>query len=307
MLTVREFFAESHRGNAFGVKGLLYGPGGHRGDDTNRWGAGTGIPSFVAGRVVASVKYVSLGWVTTVQTVLDGRIAWVSFCHEYSRGPAVGTPIGLNSWVGPIGNTGTLSLGVHVHVVVSFTSSDPRSGSVVDPRPYINRAKAATAGSGGAPIFDDPETTALTEGGTNVTQVIYTQLKAGIADADPRLAKLRSYCGGDTLTNFSAGVQIVALVGDSPGSYANVQLTQADVLIRRWLADNTGTIPSGPDQTDHAGGGYELDAFLARCDAYLTPLAPAGSGGSFPASVELGAASIEALAKRIDEYSDGRA
>lgn len=159
MLSVAQFYSSSHRGNAFGVRGPLYGASGHRGDDTNGWASGTAIPSFVSGTVVRAERQVGLGWVVTVYSPrLPGttRAGWVSFCHEQAASVGVGKRIYVGSYVGPVGNTGTLSLGPHVHVVVSYTSSDPAKGSVVDPRPFINASKLTPAGQGVSLLEDDP-------------------------------------------------------------------------------------------------------------------------------------------------------
>lgn len=308
MLTVSEFFAESHRGNAFGVKGALYGKAGHRGDDTNGWRAGTGIPSIVEGTVVRSEYQVGLGWVVTIWC--PRLSVYVSNCHMQSKGIPVGKVIRyIGEYVGPIGNTGTLSLGVHDHVVVSYTSSNPASGSVVNPRPFINAAKLAVAGGSGSPLVDPTARPAVTTPeGTFMTQAIYTKFTQGLADADPRVAKIKSYFGGAGVTKFSAGVGVYARLDGTVQGPIRVQVSQADSRGNEWAADCNGEWrdANGTLKLEKACRFYELDEFLALCDAYLVG-ASSGQGGSGDTAVLAQIRdALLALPAEIDRYSDGK-
>lgn len=150
MPSIAEFYSDAHRGNPFGVKGPLYGSSGHRGDDTNRWKVGTPIPSFVEGVVVRSEYQSGLGWVVVV---FCARLAtWVGYCHMRVAGLPAGTTVRIGDTVGQVGNTGNLSTGAHVHVTCSATGSNPATSSVFNPRPLIERAKTAAAGSTAALI-----------------------------------------------------------------------------------------------------------------------------------------------------------
>lgn len=154
-LTVVTFFAESHRGDEFGKVRILNGRvSRHRGDDTNGWKLGTQIPSFVTGRVVASYRSGPLGWVVVVWSPLYAL--WFSFCHLQSQGLPVGATVSIGTAIGPLGNTGTLTTGPHVHVTASGDGPDPATDAVIDPRPYINRAKLTPAGGGTAPVPPNP-------------------------------------------------------------------------------------------------------------------------------------------------------
>lgn len=295
MPTVAEFFAESHRGNAFGVKGPLYGLAGHRGDDTKGWRAGTAIPWIGTGIVVRSEYQAGLGWVVTLWDA--NQRVYISNCHMQSKGVAVGKRIRyVGEYAGPIGNTGTLSLGVHDHVVVSRTSSNPASGSVIDPRPFINAAKIAQAGGGVTPLPDDPAALAAPEKGMNMVSIIRSEMPAGMADADPRTVLLKSFFGGAALSSFGEGKLIVAKLGDAPGTFANVQVAQADEIVNGWIADHCGEIPGLAKQEARL---YDFGTFLALCQAYLQPVnVSGGTGAGAPAGpVDISPESIAALAQ----------
>lgn len=158
MPTPAQFYAPAHTGNRFGVSGSMYGPHGHLGQDFNGWPAGTPIPSWVSGNVVSTGWSGNLGWFVTVLAVIDNGaeqvLRYVSFCHMASKGHALG-PIWFGDTVGPIGATGELAAGVHVHIPVA------RSGvlggyDVEDPLPFIRHAiGTTTAGNGSDPLEDD--------------------------------------------------------------------------------------------------------------------------------------------------------
>ena len=150
MPTLAEFWADSHHGNAFGLLGPMYGPSGHRGDDTNGWPSGTPVLAIRAGTVVRSEMQSGLG---NVVTIWDGSL-YTGYCHLAARAVAVGDHVTVGQSVGGIGTTGTLSTGVHVHVTASYTGNNPATAAVIDPRPFIVAARTAASGGGVTPLQD---------------------------------------------------------------------------------------------------------------------------------------------------------
>lgn len=140
----------------------------------------------------------------------------------------------------------------------------------------ISSLMTDTAGGGVAP-FPEPKKPRKRK---NMTQVLITTFRQGLPDADPRVAKIKGYLGGDGVKNFSSGVSVIALVGDSPGTPANVQVTQSDSRGNEWAADHSGSWGN----IQQAARRYELDEFLALCDAYLTrsPVDTTGVGLATP-------------------------
>lgn len=205
----------------------------------------------------------------------DGTGNVVRIKHHARIDVRVGQRVGPRTITGPTGTTGQ-STGVHCHFEVW-----PGGGFYTDPYPYVAAHLGSTAGGGVTPIENPATRSAAPQKGSAMSQVIYTEFDAPLADADPRVAKIKSYQGGETIKNFSKGVGLAALVGDAPGYKANVQVSQADKRINEWCADHTGAWrgDDGTFETDgngvpyavQAGRKYSLDAFLALCDAYLTP------------------------------------
>lgn len=140
-MSVAAFYNEAkHLGNVFGQKGIFYGPRGHRGVDFNRHSAGTPIPSWTAGVVVAVSWSRNLGWVVIIRRT-DGWFA--GFCHLLEKPPLqVGAVIDVGDIVGKVGSTGLLSSGPHLHTTLEPTIA---IGTVnaVDPLPFIRQATRA--------------------------------------------------------------------------------------------------------------------------------------------------------------------
>lgn len=158
--TPTQFYATSHRGNRFGVEGPMYGPHGHLGQDFNGWAQGTIIPSWLSGQVVSTGWSNNLGWFVTVLGVISNGpqqvLRYVSFCHMNAKGRALGE-IDFGDPIGPIGATGALAAGVHVHIPVA-KSKILGGFDVEDPLPYITHAVGgtSTAGSSTQPL-DQPK------------------------------------------------------------------------------------------------------------------------------------------------------
>lgn len=114
----------------------------HRGHDVAPPGGGT-FPAWVNGVVVSVYRHSCLGWVVVVQA-RDG--AYVGVAHLDGTYVSVGQVVEIGTGLGSIGNTGSCTNGRHAHITVSWSSSHPESGSVVDPVQYANGA-----GAGGTP------------------------------------------------------------------------------------------------------------------------------------------------------------
>jgi hypothetical protein len=143
MPTLAEFYAPAHRGGAFGIlpNSQYYGPTGHRGYDVNGWPAGTQIPAFRAGVVIANYWSAALGWVLVTR---DSGRERVGYSHLDEQSPLdVGDRVNLGDPIGPLGNTGKLSAGNHVHLTVSDSSDLPNIGPTQDPWPFISAALSA--------------------------------------------------------------------------------------------------------------------------------------------------------------------
>lgn len=161
----------------------------------------------------------------------------------------------------------------------------------------------STAGGSGTTFDDDPMPSMK---GKLMTQVLATTLPTPLPAA--ALATLRSYVGAAGCP-LKAGQGLVALVGEAPGTPANVQLTQADKRANEWAADHTGKwdAPDAKYSVGVAARNYEFPEFMALLVAYSAPLSMGGTvagGGSVDLSPLI--AAIRALPAEIDAYSDGR-
>ena len=92
----------------------------HRGLDFPKR-EGVPVPAWAAGIVVVSEYHSGLGWVVEI----DSGSVFSGYCHLFRQGLPVGTVVGLGDVVGYVGNTGTESLGPHLH-----TTAGNRRGAV---------------------------------------------------------------------------------------------------------------------------------------------------------------------------------
>lgn len=139
-MSVQEFYAEPHLDTADGF-GSTLAPRKtpHRGLDVNGWPEGTPIPTYCPGTVERVYQSVSLGNVVVVRSAFG----WVGYCHLLSASVQVGQQLAANDIVGLLGNTGSASVGAHLHTTVSLTGNDPGTSPVVDPLPYIRQYRDA--------------------------------------------------------------------------------------------------------------------------------------------------------------------
>lgn len=135
-MDARTFYSPSHHRDPFGATDGRPNP--HRGLDVGGWSEGTQIPSWCAGTVVVSEWNAALGNVVVVQLV--GKNGYAGHSHLRSPALPVGTPIVIDTLLGPLGDTGALSDGPHDHVTWSPSSPYPWIGAVEDPWPRIAAA-----------------------------------------------------------------------------------------------------------------------------------------------------------------------
>jgi len=133
-----------------------------------------------------------------------------------------------------------------------------------------------------------------------MTTLYVSQIPATIAPAD--LSFLNTLVNTGPLVT-KAGLYLIALCGDSPGTKANVQLSGLDKLGNEWAADHTGTI-DGVDGVTIKKGGRVLSwpHFVATLRAYLAPLSVSSGGGStdFSSLVEAINAQTAVLGTKLD-------
>lgn len=173
---IAPFYAPEHRGDPYNKRRVsatgvvTY----HRGYDFNRHPVGTPIPSIIGGVVVRNEYQRGLGWIVTVkgQGVWDGW--FVGYSHLHTAGAAVGSIIELGDSVGPLGNTGTLTTGPHVHVTAHPYGNNPATAPVRDPWKLVAAALSAPAGTGATPINPgaEPEPEKIKDGTMFVIQPI---------------------------------------------------------------------------------------------------------------------------------------
>lgn len=148
------FYADSHLGNAFGVRGAPYGAAGHRGQDFNGWPLATVVPAYRAGVVVQNAYLGDLGWSVVVRYDDPSGPLWAGFCHLVAQ-----SPFGYGHWfnrgdpLGALGSTGNSS-GPHLHTTLS---AQPNPGLADrDPLPYIRSHLAVPAVPPTAPVPPTP-------------------------------------------------------------------------------------------------------------------------------------------------------
>lgn len=129
-------------------RALGYGP--HRGDD---WKPGNGvrIPASGAGRIRMSFWNNVLGWVVVVEYDLYPGV-YFGYCHMFGRSTrGVGSRVALGETLGLVGNTGSASLGPHLHLTASRTLGDPGTVPVINPMQFFG-LNTNTAGGGISPL-----------------------------------------------------------------------------------------------------------------------------------------------------------
>lgn len=115
-------------------------PHPHRGVDFP-WDAGTPIPTWCDGVVVANFWHDVLGWVIVIAT--SG--GWAGHCHMLSQSPLpVGTKVNYGDIIGTVGATGEVT-GPHDHATFSTVGDSPATSPVVDPLPWIRSAMRGVA------------------------------------------------------------------------------------------------------------------------------------------------------------------
>jgi len=180
------FYSGSHIRTRFREPGKFYSSFGHRGQDIAGWDAGTPIPSYVVGYVVANYLSGGLGWVVEVR---DDDIT-VAFCHMQEQSPlGVGDQVDFGTIVGDVGQTGSLADGDHLHTTVSIGgvgSGTVPVSTLLDPLPFIIAALTRASGGNVTPL-PMPE---LQEDIVSNTKLIYYADSSGaqqlaIIGADP--------------------------------------------------------------------------------------------------------------------------
>lgn len=133
-MTVTQFYAADHLGRAYGVR-VLGVP--HSGQDVNRWAPGTLIPSPASGVVAKKGYSLRYGhWVAV--RLADG--SYLGAAHMLTASPLkVGAPVKVDTTLGKLGSTGTLSLGPHTHIYYSSVP-EPWGRPTKDPMPIIQSA-----------------------------------------------------------------------------------------------------------------------------------------------------------------------
>jgi hypothetical protein len=280
MVNLATFYADDHIGRLFGVSDKYSKH--HSGVDINGWAGGTSIPSFVAGTIAATGSTSNFGNWVSVRFVDDGVVRFASYCHERTRPRfKIGDPVKLGADVGPLGDTG-YSDGNHLHAMVSSAANPELYRGVIDPLPFILAARGGGGGGGGS---------THTRKDTSMTTLYGAKQPATITKAD--LDFLNSLPTSGPLV-VRDGLGVYALCGDSPGTLANVQLTQLDKLGNEWAADHTGFLPASYG-VDQGVRWLEWPVFVARLRAYLTPLT---AGGSAPIDyAKVGQAARDAIVK----------
>lgn len=141
-----------------------------------------------------------------------------------------------------------------------------------------------TRPAGGTIIIIEEEER-LEQESASMSTAYATKMPPGVSKGD--LDYLRGLLSSGPLVTLD-NTPLFALCGDSPGTLANVQLTQLDKLGNAWAADHTGRLEKELDGMALGKGVRWLawPHFMSTVRAYLTPLSatPAAPGGTFTAS-----------------------
>lgn len=128
----------------------------HLGSDFNGLASGTEIPSFCDGTVSSNGYNSAIGNYLAIRT----GIGWFFFYHMRSKSPrAVGQVVKYGELLGWLGNTGSTSMGAHLHVGYSPIDPTPGTGNVADPMQHIRAVIKQHSGTGAAelPSSNNPE------------------------------------------------------------------------------------------------------------------------------------------------------
>lgn len=149
MPTIAEFYGRNHWGDRYGATAGRANP--HRGMDFNGWSQGILIPALYGGVVVFNGRGTGLGWMVSIRRP-DGAI--FGYSHLAAQSPlGEGATVQRGQSIGPIGKTGTLQTGVHLHLTKSTSSVRPDEGGVENP---TNDVIASIEGQTEAPGPVDP-------------------------------------------------------------------------------------------------------------------------------------------------------
>lgn len=133
-------FPDKNLGTRFGVTDNAH-PNGHRGTDWNGIPAGTKLPAVADGTIVLVQKSEALGNVAVLKVTRIGLPAvYFGYCHM-SKPCAipVGTKVKMGEAVGTIGNTGTASSGIHLHLTLGLSKTSVFAGKVSDAWVFLKK------------------------------------------------------------------------------------------------------------------------------------------------------------------------
>jgi murein DD-endopeptidase MepM/ murein hydrolase activator NlpD len=130
-----EPFSASTRGDEFGNM-AAYRKNPHRGQD---WAPGQGrvIPAITAGKVIANFWSDGLGH-CLIQSTTDK--VFVLYAHLLAEpNLAVGHALKIGDSIGQVGNTGTLTLGAHLHLSIAKAKNvhEVAMSKLIDPLKHI--------------------------------------------------------------------------------------------------------------------------------------------------------------------------
>lgn len=205
------FFSRYPEGNPFGIKGPLYGPEGHRGQDVPV-GAHGQVYALRGGTVVSSARSSVLG---NYYVIKVGSADYDGYCHQLN-------PHALNSQIvqgqpvsiaaGPGDYHGSAWTGPHLHLTNGLAVTSVYQGVVRDPRPIIQAQLTAAAAGGSTPIDNR------------------------IPERNPDMPSL--------FHDLSTTPFLFALAGGSPGTPAN-WLETSDVTFATQLSAQIGASSAG--------------------------------------------------------------
>lgn len=207
--TLLAFYADEHLGDRFGkvryVNGFWTNP--HRGRDINGHPIGTWIPSLIGGSVVRSEQQRVLGHVVTIAGGGPWAGRMMSVCHLHTAGPPIGTNINFAQGIGPLGNSGSMTTGAHVHLVsITDATTNPATSPVENPDFLIVNARSLA----------QRELVRIASG--NVTPI---NPEEPPPEPLPPLEKRKNDMATVYWVTTTESRTLYALAGDSPGTDAN--------------------------------------------------------------------------------------
>lgn len=207
-------------------------------------------PVYAAAPGLVVAVYYSIG-VGNVISIRHDDGTGTDYLHLLDRGLVnPGQSVKRRQRIGTMGDTGTASFGRHLHFQYWV------NGKRVDPIPYM------TTLSGDGSVIEEVKR----EGVNKMTTIYLAKPPTIVPQAD---AIFLSNLISSLPINFKASY-VIAMCGDSPGTVANVQLTQLDKLGNEWAADHSGEIE---DLSIVKGGRVlEWSHFISTLRGYMTPL-----------------------------------